>query len=337
MFIQNIWYVAAWADEVGSTPWPTRIIGKPLVIFRQANGDPVALEDICPHRFAPLSRGKLVGDTIECGYHGLRFGAGGHCVYNPHIGTGEPHKGVRAYPLVERDRLLWIWMGQSEAADESLIPRFPWLNEFDRFEMTKPHSMEQAIGYELITDNLLDLSHGAYLHPTTLGSEEMANGTSQVRQEGDRIHYQRFNPRCKVPKLFWMAGVIGEGESVDFWNDMRWDPPGAFYLEVGVTEPGQTRDRGYRMGSVHILTPHDETSTTYRWLVFRNFARDDSALTESIEALVEYAFRREDEPMLLAVQERMARRDFWDMHPLMFPGDKAAIFARRTIRRLAAL
>jgi vanillate O-demethylase monooxygenase subunit len=115
---------------------------------------------------------------------------------------------------------------------------------------------------------------------------------------------------------------------------MRWDPPGAFYLEVGVTKPGRPREEGSFMGSVHILTPQTQTSTVYRWMLFRNFAMDSAEVTASIEKLVEYAFREEDEPMLTAVQKRMAGRDFWDMRPLLLSSDKAAVLARRTLARL---
>jgi vanillate O-demethylase monooxygenase subunit len=194
--------------------------------------------------------------------------------------------------------------------------------------------MQQALGYELIMDNLLDLTHGAFLHPTTLGSEALARGTAKVRQVGDRIHYDRWNPDGEPATLFTLSGAARKGEPVDFWNDMRWDPPGAFYLEVGVTKPGCPREEGSFMGSVHILTPQTETSTVYRWMLFRNFAMDSAQVTESIEKLVEYAFREEDEPMLTAVQNRMAGRDFWDMRPLLLSSDKAAVLARRTLTRL---
>jgi vanillate O-demethylase monooxygenase subunit len=61
---------------------------------------------------------------------------------------------------------------------------------------------------------------------------------------------------------------------------------------------------------------------------------DRPDVTDSIEKLVEFAFREEDEPMLMAVQNRMAGRNFWEMCPLLLPSDKAAVLARRTLARL---
>lgn len=337
-FIRNAWYVGAWDNEVGDAPLAARIIDQPIVLYRKRDGSVVALSDTCPHRFAPMHRGKIVGNAIQCGYHGLVFDESGACVHNP-VGEGTVPRAVRlaSYPVVAKNMLLWVWMGDPEKADVRTIPDFGWLDDHETYVMTQTHAMRQPIGYELIIDNLLDLTHGAFLHPTTLGTEALARGTATVTQVGDRIDYNRWNPNGEPATLFTLAGAATPGEPVDFWNDMRWDAPGAFYLEVGVTKPGRPRDEGSFMGSVHILTPESETSTVYRWLLFRNFATESAEVTKSVEDLVEYAFRNEDEPMLAAVQARMAGRDFWEMKPLLLPSDKAAVLARRTLDRLAAI
>src|SRR6266403_27981 len=333
-FVRNAWYLAAWQSELVARPYAAQVIGEPIVLYRKRDGSAVALSDMCPHRFAPLHRGRIVDDAIECGYHGLRFAASGACVHNP-VGGGAIPSAVRvtSYPVIERDGLVWIWMGDPDRAEPARVPDFPWLNDHHTYVMTAARTMHQPLGYELIIDNLLDLTHGAFLHPTTLGSEALARGTATVRQVGDRIHYDRWNPNGEPATLFTISGAATKGESVDFWNDMRWDPPGAFYLEVGVTKPGRPREEGSFMGSVHILTPETEASTVYRWMLFRNFAMDRPDVTDSIEKLVEFAFREEDEPMLMAVQNRMAGRNFWEMRPLLLPSDKAAVLARRTLAR----
>jgi hypothetical protein len=68
-------------------------------------------------------------------------------------------------------------------------------------------------------------------------------------------------PQRRARNAVYHFRAATKGEPVDFWNDMRWDPPGAFYLEVGVTKPGRPREEGSFMGSVHILTPETEAST----------------------------------------------------------------------------
>src|ERR1700684_2816640 len=82
MFLRNYWYVAATDTEIGRKPLG-RTLGEPIVIFRSESGLPLTFEDRCAHRHLPLSMGKLVGDTLQCHYHGLRYDATGACVTVP--------------------------------------------------------------------------------------------------------------------------------------------------------------------------------------------------------------------------------------------------------------
>ncbi|MCG2842623.1 aromatic ring-hydroxylating dioxygenase subunit alpha [Sandaracinobacter sp. RS1-74] len=336
-FVRNCWYAAAWGSELRGEPFHARIIGEHILLFRGEAGQPIALSDTCPHRFAPLHMGKIVGDTIECPYHGLRFNAEGRCAHNPfdpgkRLGAAR----VRSYPVVERDRFIWIWMGEPERADESLIPDFPWLNQIDIYTMSGEKIMHQPLNYKLILDNLMDLTHGQFLHPTTLGNESIATGTLRTWQEGNRLYSNRWNPDGAAPTLFVLPAVVQAGDRVDYWNEMRWDAPGAYYLEVGVTLTGRPRAEGGFLGSVHMLTPVDEANSVYRYLLFRTFAPGNDEVTKALEAIAEHAFRKEDEPMIAAVQARMAGRDFWEMQPLILKTDQAGILVRRTLDRLRA-
>ena len=105
-YLRNAWTVAAWAHELdGGKLLARTLLDEPLVFFRNAQGQPQALLDRCPHRFAPLSMGKLCdgGASVQCPYHGLRFDGGGACVHNPHGDGRIPVAAkVRSYPVVER-------------------------------------------------------------------------------------------------------------------------------------------------------------------------------------------------------------------------------------------
>src|SRR3546814_11561118 len=111
-YLRNAWYAAAWSEEIGGTPLGRTFLEQPVVLFRETDGTTVALADRCPHRFAPLSKGKLVGNAIECPYHGLRFGADGQCVHNYH-GPVTKAASVHRYPVMECYGLAWIWMGDA--------------------------------------------------------------------------------------------------------------------------------------------------------------------------------------------------------------------------------
>lgn len=333
-FLKNCWYVAAWQSELNDQPIEEKIIGEHVLLYRGAAGQVIALSDTCPHRFAPLHKGQVIGDQIACPYHGLRFGADGRCAHNPFDAVNTPDARVRSYPVVERDRFIWIWMGDAAKADESLIPDFHELNHLDQYTMTKEGKLEQALSYELVIDNLMDLSHGQFLHPTTLGNEAMAAGTTTSSQSERQVFSNRWNPNGDAPTLFTVSGVVAEGTQVDFWNDMRWDAPSIYSLEVGVTPSGSPRSEGVYFGSAHCLTPRDETHTVYRYTIFRTFALGNQEISDAIDAVVLKAFTEEDEPMITIVQERMAGRDFWALKPVILAGDKAGILVRRLLQKL---
>ena len=125
-FIRNAWTVAAWPAEItGNQPLARTIMGDDLVLFRTADGTPVALEDRCAHRLAPLSLGKIEADGIRCMYHGVKFDHAGVCIEVP-AQAPNPQMCVKHYPLVEQDGFVWIWMGDSTLADPAKILPAPW-------------------------------------------------------------------------------------------------------------------------------------------------------------------------------------------------------------------
>ena len=63
-------------------PLARTICNEPLGAVSRRRGV-AALTDRCPHRKAPLSSGEVVGNDIQCGYHGLRFAPDGACTHVP--------------------------------------------------------------------------------------------------------------------------------------------------------------------------------------------------------------------------------------------------------------
>src|SRR5262245_60969560 len=153
-FLLNCWYMAGWSHEVpeGGT-LARRLVDLPLVFYRMSGGKPAALIDRCPHRFAPLSRGKVMGDNLRCGYHGLTFDKNGTCVHNYFAGPTPPSAKVRAFPVVERDHIIWLWPGDPAAADPAQIPSFP-AHDDPSYDYIWGRSYVPA-HFELVTDNLM--------------------------------------------------------------------------------------------------------------------------------------------------------------------------------------
>lgn len=331
MFIENIWYVAAWASELGAQPLARRICDVPVALYRGDEGQAVALQDQCPHRFAPLHLGSVAGGTLQCPYHGLGFAADGRCVANPH-GPVPGAVRVRSFPLVERYGLVWLWPGNPDAADESLIPDFSCLVDA-RLRTTGGH-FTVAAHYELITDNLMDLSHVQFLHKDGLGGDAIAKGRHKVEQYGTTLNSNRWCPDAPAPPT-WDALFGDYGKPVDHWLEMRWDPPAHMLLDVGVTPAGRPRTEGISTLGLNILTPETATSTHYFWAASRDFGLDDPDLDDSIKAVIDKAFGQEDRPMLEAIQLRMGARHFDEMKPLLLPFDEGAVRARRLVAAIA--
>jgi phenylpropionate dioxygenase-like ring-hydroxylating dioxygenase large terminal subunit len=122
-FHMNAWYAAAWDVDIKPALFPQTICGEKVILYRKADGEVAALEDSCWHRrLVPLSRGRLDGDTVVCGYHGMKFNAQGRCVYTPFQQPIGSAAGIRAYPVATRHRLVWLWMGAPALADPLLLP-----------------------------------------------------------------------------------------------------------------------------------------------------------------------------------------------------------------------
>jgi nitrite reductase/ring-hydroxylating ferredoxin subunit len=109
MFPKNTWYVAAAAHELGRAILKRTIAEEQIVLYRTEAGAPVAMLDMCPHRHAPLSLGRLVGDNIECGYHGITFDCTGKCVRIPGTQATNVYSGLRRFYSVALAGVATTW------------------------------------------------------------------------------------------------------------------------------------------------------------------------------------------------------------------------------------
>jgi phenylpropionate dioxygenase-like ring-hydroxylating dioxygenase large terminal subunit len=337
-YLRNAWYVAGFADEFKPDALVARtLLGEPLVLFRNADGGITALADRCPHRFAPLSAGKLCdgGRSIECAYHGLRFGADGSCVHNPH-GDGHVPKAssVASWPARERDRLVWVWAGDANRVDESLIPDYSRVASAPD-DATIRGYMPTACEYQLLVDNILDLTHADYLHAGTLGSGALSRCKPEVSDQGARnVRIAWMSSGDLTPPAFDMH-LREQGQPTDQWTEVIWTAPGCMQLNVGSTLLGEPRERGVDTLNLHLATPETATTCHYWFWTTRNFAVSAQA-NEHIRPLVEFAFSKQDKPMLEAQQRRIGDAEFWSLKPVLLAGDAGSVRVRRKLQQLVA-
>lgn len=201
-FPRHQWYVAAFSSEVSRKILRRQLLGDYVAMYRTESGAPVALADRCPHRGLPLSEGVLEGDAIRCGYHGFTFGMTGKCVRVPSQGTIPEKMGVKSYPVVEKSIWIWIWMGAPELADPSLIPDHDQLGlERPGYTVTEFFRMDVPGNYQLLHENLLDVSHVTFLHPGLLDDGNVAASKTSLDFVGSTIKISRTMEEVATPEL----------------------------------------------------------------------------------------------------------------------------------------
>ena len=308
-YLRNAWYVAAWADDLADGQLlPRTILKEPIVLYRKADGSVAALQDRCPHRFAPLSMGKIVkGDCVQCPYHGLEFDASGACVLNPHGAKNIPSRArVRSYPVTEKHKAIWIWMG-GRASDLSKVPDFSVLDNVPEPHTTKRDKMMIKANYELIIDNLLDLSHTSYLHEGILGNAETVESDITVELEHDDVIISRYATGVTAPGLFatqWPQ----RPDKVDKFTRMRWMAPSTMRLLTGICPVGAAWESGTGYHAIHMLTPESDRTTHYFFTAVRfNVKTTDEALNRQIQDKISttrrFAFEEQDAPVIEAQQQ----------------------------------
>lgn len=332
MFLKNCWYVAALASEVGRKPLGRIFLDEPVVMFRTEAGAPIALEDRCSHRNYPLHKGRLAGDAIECGYHGLTFDCAGNCVKVP--GQAQiPERGrIRKYPLLERWGWIWIWMGDPALAADSAPVDFHWLD--DPAWGAKSEYLYIKSDYRLIIDNLLDLSHLTFVHPGTIGSAANVE-KAQIRNDlkDDSVTVTRWLIDIAPPPTYARAGFKG---NIDRWQIMRFEPPAFVNLYAGATDTGTGAPEGRRQGGIGLrnldaITPETESTSHYFWAIAQDRAPRDAAATEAMFQEIHRTFVEDWE--VLETQQRWNELNA-DAPTININSDAAPIHARRILDRL---
>jgi phenylpropionate dioxygenase-like ring-hydroxylating dioxygenase large terminal subunit len=333
-FLMNRWYAAAWSTELQDRLLGRTILDLPVLLYRDADGAATAIGNRCPHRFAPLDRGRAIDGAIECGYHGMRFDASGACVHVPgERGRIAANMRVPAYPIEERDGVIWIWPSE-RAPDRTLVPDLS-----DRLSSPAfchvTGSLVVRASYELLADNLIDPSHGQFLHGAVLKNDGFFDAPHDVRQDGTTISSERVIRNVSAPAAY--APYLRDPNApVDWWTRAQWDPPGIFRLDNGVTPAGWNRDEGVRRCGVHLITPETATSTHYFFAAVRNYLLGDAKADEASRTWQQTVFQEQDRPMLEAVQQMMGGASFESLRPVLVGIDQPSLRIRSTMRRLIA-
>lgn len=339
MFLRNCWYVGAWSDEVrGTTLLSRKLLGEQIVFYRLESGGVAALRDRCSHRFAPLSLGRREGDCLRCMYHGLVFAANGKCVEEP--GRQHPAHGtdVRSYPVVERWKQVWIWMGDPALADPDRIPACSYQDSPEWASI--PAYMHYKADYRLILDNLLDFSHLTFVHANTLGgSATIAATKPKIEQLPDGVRLSRWY--LSEPEIApYLKGMETFQGPVDRWHVYELTTAGnVFNMDSGSAPAGTGAPEGQRVPeamqfhATQIVTPEDERNSHFFWTYAHNFNLQDTAFTRQLAARLTLGFE-EDRTIIEAQQKVVDESNGDKMAYIHF--DHALTLGRRRIEELLA-
>ncbi len=342
MWIKNAWYVAAWSEDVTSDAIFARTyLGEPVIMYRTGDGRVTALEDRCCHRHAPLSKGRIEGDDVRCMYHGLKFGPGGQCVEIP--GGAKPRDvyRVRHFPVVEKQNLIWIWMGDESSADANDIIDYPYLDSDDW--AYQGGYLPYEANYRLAIDNFLDFSHLPYVHENTIGANlSFAEERPVIEHTDYGVHVINKTDDCEpaptFQKAFAAAGVPFDGK-VDRWSISDIHFRGNFLLgDFGTAPVGEGGHEGDRKNARQFrhfsaMTPETENTSHYHFAQTRDFGIGVEGLNEAILKGVLNAFY-EDKDIIEAQQRTIDLNRDAPMLPLEV--DKALLYFRKTIDGIIA-
>lgn len=336
-FVLNAWYAIGWETDIGRSLRPFTVCGVPLVAYRRSDRTAAVMADACWHRGLPLSMGKLVGDEVECAYHGLRFTAEGRCTFVPGQDVVPTSACVRAFPVVERHRLVWVWLGAPERAAPGLVPDLHWMD--DPEWSCQGNSIEIACDYRLLLDNLMDLTHETYVHGSSIGHSAILDAPFEVTHDDAGVTLSRGMSGVTAPPflemLLRLAHDLPAGIEVDRWQIIHFETPSTVEIDVGVAPAGSgalhgDRSRGISGRVLNAITPKTETSCYYHFGFARNFHLNNRELDEEIKAGVTRIFG-EDKIILEAQQQALARAPGFHLRDLKI--DSGSVRVRRLIER----
>ena len=338
VFLRDSWYVVAFPDELNTGPIERTVMGERIAIFRMSDGTVSAMAGICPHRFYPLAQGKVIGDALQCNYHGFQFdGRTGACVKIPSQAATPKTFRQRIYPIVEHGPWIWLWPGNPVLADKSLLPPLNEIGVGAGWRVDHTGLLHVEARAQLLVDNLQDLTHVAFLHAVSVDGSSLVGNDVTYRDEGRVVRSMR----------------RGRSEWVDGFYDLLFKPENRFeglhHSDTGCWffSPGyMTTFSGFitdidSKASVdpaiygnyyfhHILTPETAHSTHYFSTTSRNYRLDDDELSRTMVGL-DRTVRMQDVVAVGLVERNLSSLPTKPSE-LLCRADSAAAYIRRRMQ-----
>ena len=299
---RNMWWVAARCDEVTDKPLARWLLETPVVLYRLADGTPAALYDRCPHRWAPLSEGHVDGAKIVCPYHGMEFDMAGKCTKAPTQDMTPDTAQIPSYPVREAGAFVWIWMGDPAAIDREppdvsyqTDPGWSFISGY----------YEVGANWVLIRENVLDLTHIAFLHKNTFKQDDWIKAPNTY-MDGETVCYEQEFDLAPLSPLFCAGMGLPQDKPIKRKQVGRMPTLTISFSDWNVhdpaPEPGRRPD--FVMRGCHIVTPAQRGKTHYFWGAAFDVPDLPKDTAEKTKASVIAAFD-EDKHLLEKIQRQV--------------------------------
>ncbi len=317
------WHPAATPAQVDARGiLPLRLLGRDIVLWRSTSGYQ-AWADLCVHRGARLSGGRIANDCLRCPYHGWTYNADGACVHMPaHPHQTPPTKAhAQTFRVAQRYGLIWVSLGRPPHE----VPSFPeWDAPGYATAVCDPIPHVEAHGPRLV-ENFLDVAHFPFVHEGVLGSQahaEMDDYEAHVTAAG----------MASDPVFFWqpVQHAAGGGGKVSYTYTVE-RPFTAHMLKRvpagwwGPDSPAASH------GLMLAITPHDQRDSTV-WFIIAS-----DAFTDNDQLQVEYSRRITaifDEDRVIVQGQRPELLPLDLQAELHLKSDRVAIAYRKYLRQL---
>ena len=333
MFAVNCWYVAGNVEDVTQNkPLAVKVAGEEVVLYRDSGNNIVAMADLCPHRLAPLSLGRVEGDDIRCMYHGITFGSDGACKQVPGQDVVPVNFCVKKYAVHEGHEWVWLWIGDQSKADEALLPNLRYHDP--EFFNVRKGAIDFNANYELFNDNTCDLSHVAYVH-------EKSFAQSGEDAWADFQPVTKFHERS-VTVDRWMINQRSHQSpdvKVDLSSRFEHVLPGVFIMDFQVHPAGTAEKLNFgapteefhplaHSGTIQTMQPITETTSKFYFSIVAPKWVPNEVLDQDFE-FGKMGFA-EDKVMIEAQQKMILSHPDEPLRATMH--DKAGLHIRKLIR-----
>lgn len=180
--LRRFWYATIRMDALEQGPQPFTLLGENIVLWKQADGSPAALQDRCCHRTARLSKGFVENGHIVCGYHGWQFDCSGTCVKIPQAPEGAAPSQARVKSYHCQEKYGYVWVALEDPLRD--IPDFPedgaegYRRIFQFYQTWKTSPLR-------FMENSFDNSHFSFVHKANFGIYEQPKPAPYSFRETD--------------------------------------------------------------------------------------------------------------------------------------------------------